>query len=213
MSSSTSKREPLSPDRIVQAALAVADAEGLESLTMRRLALEMEAAPMAAYAHFRDKRELLAAVADAVIGEVELPDADGRWRKPLRRLAVSFRRALLAHPAVMPVIQRFGASGPNALAVLDRAHRIMRGAGFADEDSARAVDTLYAFALGAVAIEIARAGLDPAARHAMRFALPAAVYPDLVAVIPHVLALDDEDRFRYGLDRILDGLAAARRST
>jgi AcrR family transcriptional regulator len=213
MSSASVKREPLNPDRIVQAALAIADAEGLDSLTMRRLALELGAAPMAAYAHFRDKRELLGAVVDAVAGEVELPEKDGRWRKPIRRMAHSFRRALLAHPAVMPAFHTYGANGPNALAVLDHAHGILRGAGFADEHAARAVDTLYAFALGAVSLEIARAGVDPAARHAMRFALPATVYPDLVAVMPHVLATDDEDRFRYGLDRIFDGLAAARRPT
>lgn len=213
MPPASARREPLDPDRIVRAALSIADAEGLEALTMRRLALELDAAPMAAYAHFRDKRELLGAVVDAVMGEVELPATDGRWRKPIRRMALSFRRALLDHPAVMPALHSVGASGPNTLAVIDRANGILRGAGFADDLSARAVDTLYAFVLGAVSLEIARAAVDPAARHAMRFALPAAVYPDLVAVMPHALACDDEDRFRFGVDAILDGLAVARRST
>jgi AcrR family transcriptional regulator len=207
------KREPLTPDRIVQAALAIADAEGLEALTMRRLALELGVAPMAAYAHFGDKRALLAAVVDAVMGEIELPEADGRWRKPIRRMALSFRGALLAHPAVMPAFHACGARGPNTLAVIDRAHAVLRRAWFADDQAVRAFDTLYAFALGSVSLEIARASVDPAVRHASLVALPAAGYPDLAAVMPHVLACDGEERFRYGLDRILDGLGATRRST
>lgn len=196
MSPAAAKRQPLTPARIVQAALAIADADGLEALTMRRLALELGAAPMTAYAHFADKRELLTAVVDAVMGEVELPEADGRWRKPIRRLGLSFRGALLAHPAVMPAFHTCCARGPKTLAVLDRAHGILRSAGFADEQAARAVDLLHAFALGSVSLEIASAVVDPAARH----------------VMPHVPAGDLEDRFRYGLDTILDGLAPARRA-
>jgi AcrR family transcriptional regulator len=207
---SSVKREPLTPDRIVEAALAIADAEGLDALTMRRLALELGVAPMAAYAHFGGKRALLAAVVDAVMGEIELPEADGRWRKPVRRMALSFRRALLAHPAVMPAFHAHGAHGPNTLAVIDRAHRILRRAGFADDQAARAFDTLYAFALGSVSLEIAQASVDPAARHAALVALPSAGYPDLAAVLPHVVACDPDDRFRYGLDRILDGLGPRR---
>jgi AcrR family transcriptional regulator len=187
MSQAAGKRGPLSPARIVQAALAIADSEGLESLTMRRLGRELGAAPMAAYTHFGGKRELLTAVVDAVMAEVEVPEADGRWRKPIRRLGLSYRGALLAHPAVMPAVHACGARGPRTLALLDRAHGILRGAGFADEQAAGAVETLHAFALGSVSLEIAGA-----------------------VVGPHVLACDGEDRFRHGLDTILDGLAAAR---
>jgi TetR/AcrR family transcriptional regulator, tetracycline repressor protein len=208
--SAHARRDPLSASRIVSAALAVADAEGLDALTMRRLARELGAAPMAAYAHFPGKRALLAAVVDAVVGEVELPEPDGRWRKPLRRMALSLRRALVAHPALMPAVHACGAHGPNALALLDRAHAVLRQAGFPADQAAGAVDTLYAFALGAASIELAEAALDPAARHARFAALPTAGYPDLAASLPHVLATDRETRFRYGVDRILDGLAAAR---
>lgn len=204
-------RGPLTPARIAVAALAIADAEGLDALTMRRLAHELGAAPMAAYAHFADKRELLAEVVDTVLGEVELPEADGRWRKPLRRLALSLRRALLAHPATMPALHACGARGPNALTMLDRAHGILRAAGFSDEHAAGGVDTLYAFAVGAASLEIAWESLDPGRRHVQIFALPRSAYPDLAAVMPSAVAVSPEDRFRYGLDRILDGLGAARK--
>jgi len=206
-------RDPLTRDRIARAALAVVDAEGLEALTMRRLAAELGAAPMSAYAHFAGKRELLAEVVDAVLGDVELPEIDGRWRKPIRRLAGSLRSALLAHPAVMPAFHASGGRGRNALAVLDRAHGILRGAGFPDEQVVRVVDTIHAFILGSAALEIAWASLDPASRHAQIFAVPQSAYPDLTAVMPQVVASSGDDRFRYGLDRILDGVAAARRST
>jgi len=176
---------------------------------MRRLALDLGSAPMAAYSHFTDKRALVAAVVDAVMGQIELPEADGRWRKPIRRMMLSFRGALLAHPAVVPAFHAGDAPGPNTLAVLDRAHGILRRAGFRDAQSAAAVDTLYAFALGSVAQEIARASIDPATRHAYLVA----GYRDLAAVLPHTLASDGEERFRYGIDRILDGLAAGRKAT
>ena len=116
---------------------------------------------MAAYSHFRDKRELLAAVVDAVMAEVELPEVDGRWRKPIRRLAESLRRAFLAHPAVMPAVNVYAAGGPATSAVVDRAHGILQGAGFADERAVAAVDTLYAFTLGAVSLELARVSAGP----------------------------------------------------
>jgi AcrR family transcriptional regulator len=207
------QRQALTREGVVAAALSVADAEGLDALTMRRLAWELGAAPMAAYAYFAGKRALMAAVVDVVLGEVELPEPDGRWRKPLRRLALSLRRALLAHPAVMPAVHACGAHGSNALAVLDRAHAILHTAGFAPDEAAAAVDTLYAYALGAASIEVAEAALDPAARHARFAALPTSGYPDLAASLPHVLASGREARFRQGVDRILAGIAAARGAT
>jgi AcrR family transcriptional regulator len=207
------ERETLTQERIVAAALAVADSDGLPALTMRRLARELGAAPMAAYAYFGGKRALLAAVVDAVMGEVELPEADGRWRKPLRRLAFSLREAFIAHPAVMPALHAHGAHGPNALAVLDRAHAVLHRAGFAPGQAALAVDTLYAYALGATSVELAERALEPGARHARFAALPTAGYPDLAASLPHVLAVGREARFRAGVERILDGIAAAGRST
>ena len=206
------QREMLTQERIVAAALGIADSEGLAALTMRRLALESGAAPMAAYAYFGGKRALLAAVVDAVIGEVELPEADGRWRKPLRRVALSLRGALVAHPAVMPAVHAHDAHGPNALAVLDRAHAVLHHAGFSPGRAAAAVDTVYAYALGAASLEVAEAALDPGARHARFAALPTAGYPDLAASLPHVLAAGREARFRAGVDRILDGIAAAGRA-
>ncbi|HEY7258312.1 MAG TPA: TetR/AcrR family transcriptional regulator C-terminal domain-containing protein [Gaiellales bacterium] len=202
-------RTPLTRDIIAAAALVLIDREGLDALTMRRLALDLGSAPMAAYSHFPDKRTLVAAVVDAVMGEIELPKVDGRWRKPIRRVALSFRQALVAHPAVMPAFHAGGAPGPNTLALLDRAHGILRRAGFRDDQSAAAVDTIYAFALGAVSQEIARASVDPATRHAYLVA----GYRDLAAVLPYTLASGGEERFRYGIDRILDGLAAARKAT
>jgi AcrR family transcriptional regulator len=205
----TPHRTPLTQDIIATAALALIDRDGLDALTMRRLALDLGSAPMTAYSHFPDKRALLAAVVDAVMGEVELPDANGRWRKPIRRMTLSVRGALLAHPAVMPAFHAGGPPGPNTLAVLDRAHGILRRAGFSDEQAGAAVDTLYAFALGSVSQEIARMSVDPATRHAYLVA----GYRDLAAVLPHTLAADGEERFRYGIDCILAGLAAARRAT
>jgi AcrR family transcriptional regulator len=90
-------RERLNRSKVVRAAIDLADQDGFEALTMRRLAERLSVVPMALYKHVADKDELLDAMVDLVFAEVQVPTAEG-WRPPMRIRAVSMRQALLRHP-------------------------------------------------------------------------------------------------------------------
>ncbi len=112
-------RKPLlSRERIVAAAAALVDAEGLEAVSTRRLAAELRGQRASLYNHFRTKDEILEAVADAVSAQVDLSMFDAGdprdWRTALHDWAVSYRAALTAHPNIVPVLARARAAAPRA---------------------------------------------------------------------------------------------------
>lgn len=92
------RRAPLNRDRLLRAAVALADETGIESLSMRRLAKELGVVPMALYKHVAGKEELLDGMVDAVIGEIDPPVGDTGWKTAVRRRVLSARQALLRHP-------------------------------------------------------------------------------------------------------------------
>src|SRR5919206_4716295 len=93
----------LSREKVLAAALAVADTEGLEAVSFRRLASDLGVTPMALYRYVDNKEALLDGIGDLVLSELELPEPPtGGWRDQLRAAAWSFRAVLIAHPAVVP---------------------------------------------------------------------------------------------------------------
>jgi AcrR family transcriptional regulator len=99
------RRAPLNRDRLLRAAVALADETGIESLSMRRLAKELGVVPMALYKHVAGKEELLDGMVDAVIGEIDPPVGDTGWKTAVRRRVLSARQALLRHPWASRVIE------------------------------------------------------------------------------------------------------------
>ncbi|MEV7907913.1 TetR/AcrR family transcriptional regulator, partial [Streptomyces anulatus] len=98
VSGSPQDRVPLSRERVLRAAVAIADAGGLGSLTIRSLARELDVKPMSVYYHVSNKDEILDSIVDLVFGEIELPSPGGDWRSEMRRRATSARRVLRRHP-------------------------------------------------------------------------------------------------------------------
>jgi AcrR family transcriptional regulator len=126
----------LDRDRIARAAVAILDAEGAPGLTMRRLAAEVGAAPMTAYTHVKNKRDLVDLALASVIGGVDLPEPDGRLRRPVRRLATDLRDALRAHPGVAQLAREAGLGGAAAGAICERVEACLGAAGVGAEDAA-----------------------------------------------------------------------------
>src|SRR6476660_2854518 len=93
----TTRRAPLSRDRVLDAAVGLADEAGIESLSMRRLAQELGVVPMALYKHVASKDELLDGMVDAIVAEIDPPVRDADWRHAVRQRVLSARRALLRH--------------------------------------------------------------------------------------------------------------------
>jgi TetR/AcrR family tetracycline transcriptional repressor len=126
-------RASLTRDVVVDRALALSDTEGMEAVTIRRLATELGVTPMALYWHFRTKEELLAGVADRVLDGVELPEPIGKWAPDLRAALVALVDAMRPHPQIAGLVAQRMLEHPNGLALTEAALRLLSEAGFAPE--------------------------------------------------------------------------------
>ena len=124
VSSKPQQRPRLSRDRVLHGAMAVADAGGIGSLTIRSLAFELGVKPMSVYHHVANKDEILDGIVDLVFSEIELPSPDGDWRAEMRRRGVSARSVLRVHPWAIPLLQSRTNPGPATL----RHHNAVIGA-------------------------------------------------------------------------------------
>ncbi len=208
-------RNSLTDERILAEALALVDESGLEGLTTRALGRRLGADSTAVYRHFRSKDELLSALADRIVGSGSQPpastDGDGSLRGQLRSSLLDLRRALLAHPAMAAIVVRRPPRGAT-WAVAEHALSLLRQAGCSDQGAARAYHALLFYTLGHAMLEAPYAVLDSdqataelRASQLLDAWLPAGRYPNTAAAAPHLYGSLDE-QFRYGLDRLLDGL-------
>ncbi|WP_380166794.1 TetR/AcrR family transcriptional regulator [Jannaschia sp. R86511] len=212
------ERAPLTRDRVLQAALHLADTEGLPALTMRRLGAALGVEAMALYHHVASKADLMAGLADQVAVEVDEPPAGAGWREQLRQRAVTTHAALLRHPwaATLWVGQASGV-GPERMRLMEGTLSALRAAGFPPTLLDRAFHTLQNHVLGhAVQAVTVGAGSDAeggdlagaAARFLTRPELED--YPELAAHVRwHVATPHTESAFAFGLDLLLDGLERA----
>lgn len=200
-------RKPLlSRSRIVEAAGALVDAEGLEAVSTRRLAAALGVSGPSLYNHFRTKDEILDAVADAVSARVDLSmfeAGDGReWRVALRDWAHSYRAALSDHPNIVPVLARGPGRRPAGLRVADAVFGAMTAAGWAPAQATRIGALMRYFILGSAVGSFAGGFVDD------ETAYDPSDYPHLGQA--HLLAERrrevDEGAFETGLLALLDGL-------
>ncbi len=201
-------RKPLlSRDRIVAAAGALVDAEGLEAVSTRRLAAALGVSGPSLYNHFRTKDEILDAVADAVSARVDLsmfdPGAGRDWQAALHDWAHSYRDALSDHPNIVPVLARGPGRRPAGLRLADAVFGAMTAAGWPPAQATRIGALMRYFILGSAVGSFARGFVDDEA------AYDPSDYPHLGQA--HLLAERqrevDEGAFETGLAALLDGLA------
>ncbi|MFF3008454.1 TetR/AcrR family transcriptional regulator [Kitasatospora sp. NPDC057940] len=220
------QREPdqpaLSRAAIVREAITMLDAEGIEALSMRKLATRLNAGATSLYRHVATKDELMELAVDEVFGEITLPPADSPdWRAAATEAAGAFRATALRHPWLSAVLGQAGLAylGPNLMSYGERLTAFFTSAGF--PEPVRAIDTVISYVVGMSTTEaawlttVARAGeseaafiarLMPAAQEATAgFAHLADAY-STVSADPDPAATRDA-KFAYGLDVVLDGLA------
>ena len=210
-------RVPLSRERVLRAAIDLADARGIESLTMRRLAQELGVEAMTLYYHVANKDEIVNGIVEMVVGEFELPPPEADWKAAVRTMAISAHQVLLRHPwAASLVLSSSGVSG-SRLKYMDSLLGSLRRAGFSAEMTDHAYHVLdshiMGFTLWVVGMDL---GSDEDLRAlATEFLeqLPRAELPHLAEHVEQHLqprSPDDEGAFAFGLDLILDGLERIR---
>jgi AcrR family transcriptional regulator len=207
------KRVPLTRERVLRAAVAIADAEGIGSLTMRSLAHELGVKPMALYYHVANKEEILDGIVDLVFGEIELPSVGGDWRSEIIRRAESARGVLRQHPWAIGLMESRKTPGPETLRHHDATIGMLRAAGFSVEMTAHAYALLdsyiYGFALQEASLpfegpETVVDVADPMLQH-----FPADAYPHFVEMATEYIlkpGYDFGNEFDFGLGVILDAL-------
>ncbi|MEV4953623.1 TetR/AcrR family transcriptional regulator [Paenarthrobacter nitroguajacolicus] len=213
MSTAASQRLPLSRERVLECAVALADESGLAALTIRTLAQSMGTKPMSLYYYVANKEEILDGIVDMVFSEIEPPVPGGDWRAEMRRRAHGVRSALRRHPWAVGLLESRSAPGPATLRHHEATLATLREAGFSVQLTAHAYALLdsyiYGFALQEAALPFE--GRDTAAEITNpimeRFAT--GEYPRMVEIaVEHVLkpGYDFGDEFGFGLDLILEGL-------
>jgi len=215
-------REPLTKERILRAAVAVADEGGVESLSMRRVALELGVVPMALYKHVANKEEMLDGMVDVVVGEIDPPLADADWKTTIRERVLSARRVLLGHPWASRVIESRIEPTPTVIAYMDAMIGILRAGGFSVDMTHHAMHAMGSRLLG-FSQELFRETSDDSPEiQELQHQWMAERYPhitEMLAAINHDDAsvvgpgCDDQFEFEFALDLMLDGLERLRTST
>lgn len=216
--------ERLTKGRVLKAAVALADLNGIDSVTMRRLAEELGAGAMSLYYYVPNKDALLSGMVDLVFSEVELPSSEGDWKAALRRRAISTRDALRRHPWAVGRMEATTAPGPNDLRLHDAVLGCLRAAGFSVEMAVHAYSLqdayIYGFALQEKTIgfgtreEFAKVATKRVREVEARTEDVSATYPNLAEVVAGYVAkhgYSADDAFVFGLEVILDGLERFRR--
>jgi AcrR family transcriptional regulator len=209
-------RAPLSRERVLRAAIALADTSGIESLTMRKLGEALQVEAMSLYNHVANKDDILDGIVDLVFSEIALPSERAGWKTAMRKRAISAHEALLRHPWAPSLMQSRARPGPATLRHHDSVLGSLRKAGFTLVMAAHAVSVIdgyvYGFALQQINIPLqSREQVAEVGESILRQL--AGKYPHLAEMITdHAMqpGYDYVEEFEFGLDLILDGLGRLR---
>lgn len=200
----------MSRERVLRAAINIADAQGIESLSMRKLARELGVEAMTLYYYVANKNDLLEGMADLVAEQIELPSGDVDWREAIRTRAASAHAVLVRHHWASPLWMRV-MIGPARMRYMDSALGVYRRAGLSPastELAFHAVENhIVGYALQEVSFPLEADDLADAARAFME-KLPADDYPHLVEHIQQHLTHEEIESgsFEFGLEQLLDGI-------
>ena len=213
------RRVRLSRDRVLRAAVALADDAGIESLSMRKLAQELGVVPMALYKHVANKEELLDGMVDVVVGEIDPPIHGTDWKSAVRQRILSARRALLRHPWASRVLESRTNPTPLVLGYMDSMIGMFRAGGFSIDLTHHVMHTAGSRIFGFTQeLFDDLPGVDPETQAAMPpemaqsypyiTELVMAVYHDEASVVGS--GCDDQFEFEFALDLLLDGIERLR---
>jgi TetR/AcrR family tetracycline transcriptional repressor len=214
----TATAKSLSRDGIVDRAVAIADIEGLDAVSIRRLGQEFGVTPMALYWHVQNKDELLAAMGDRIFAGIALPaDPAAPWDERLRELMVGLVAGLRRHPALLPLAFQRVLVSPDGLSLTETALQILHEGGLSTREAANTAAHALRTAIGLISDQPGtEQGLpdpDIEAHRAQKIAyvntLPAALYPRLLESVDDILDCNDQGEYdTFGIDLFVSGVKA-----
>jgi AcrR family transcriptional regulator len=217
---SAQPRSPLTRERVLQTAVALADQGGIESLSMRKLAQALDVVPMALYRHVANKDELLNALVDVVIGEID-PLLDGAdWKTTIRARILSARRALLRHPWASRVMESRTTPTPVVLAYMDSMIGLFRTAGFSLDLTHHAMHAMGSRMFGFTQEVFNDTSEADPEMDAEMYGAMADAYPYIFEIFTSIShddastvgpGCDDQFEFEFALDLMLEGLEKLKR--
>lgn len=210
-------RVPLSRERVLRAAIALADKSGIESLSMRKLGQALGVEAMSLYRHVANRHEILDGIVDLVISEIEIPVKGEDWKTAMRRRALSAREVLSRHPWAAGLFESQRRMSPETLRYADAIIGTLRDAGFPTAIAYQAFFTLDSYIYGFI-LQVSSWGIDaeqmPEETERLRPQVPQEAYPNIIAVMEHVMSSKPSpgmsSEFEFGLGLILDGLERLR---
>ena len=225
---SRARRDPITAEAITDAAIKVLDSEGLEGLSMRRVADALHTGPASLYWHVGNKDGLLDLVFDQLIGEMRVPAPEGgRWKEQLKQVALDQRATILRHRDLVAISMGRIPMGPHALRYTEGVVAILRAGGVPDDLAVSGYLLLFALVNGFTMDEMAepvtgsdgpgpdgpdgpdgsRESLPPSAVSGYLASLPADQFPNITAVAPYFAQWDNDVQFGMLVDLYVDGLA------
>jgi AcrR family transcriptional regulator len=205
-------KAPLSEDAVVDAALAILNSEGLEAVTMRRVAAALDTGAASLYVYVPSREGLLQAMQDRIIATIELESLDpSRWRAQLHALLERMHRALVAHPGIAATFMAAPPTTESTLRLLENLLGILVGGGLDPQDAAWAAD-IFTLLVTYAAIEddVRRADRQELADdlYKMFAGLPTDRFPLITAHATQLVAGNSDERFRFAVDVVIDGMLA-----
>ena len=215
-SSTPRRREPLTRERILRAALRIMDQEGLDAVTMRHLGRELGVEAMSLYRYVKGKEDILDGILEVVMAEFEFPEETGEWEADVRAGARAWRRLMIDHPTVIALFaeSKHPASSPERLRPMEWALDLLGRGGLSEDEVVHAFRAIGGYIMGSVLNEVANpvpgmGDRDHRAEHEqLAGALPPTEFPNLVRLLPLMAECDAEVDFEFGLDLLIAGLRA-----
>lgn len=209
---STGTRPPLTRERIIEAAVDLADQFGVDELSMRKLGAELGVEAMSLYNHVANKDDIFDGMIDHVFAAIPLPDIDSDWRVSIRDTALIAMDRFIAHPWMVNLLMQRGNYGQSSLLFMDRVLGLLRAAGFSDEDTHHAWQMLASHTMG-YAFQQASGGYGNKDWDLEgRLSALQDHYPHVAALAPFLADCEFGTEFAFGLDIIISGLDARLRS-
>jgi AcrR family transcriptional regulator len=215
------KRRTLNREAIVDVALAIVDAEGLEGLSMRRVAEQLETGPASLYAHVANKEALMELVYDRALSEIEVPAPDPKnWQKQLKTALRAMYDVLISHRDIAFVSMARVPIGPNMLRTAEGMLAIMRAGRVPDRVAGLAMD-FVSLGVNSLAYEQSLYPVDATDEDIVEYydqvinyfaSLPAARFPNLVAMVGPMTEPSEEERLDFAFDVLVEGVAALARA-